>query len=50
MVKPIQNVNVEGNYFVTGGQISGKKILGKYPSVLDATGPLRFEPGIGELI
>ena len=35
-----------GNYFITGGDVKGKQILGKYPDTLDASGPLSFEPGI----
>ena len=35
-----------GNYFVAGGEISGKKILGSYPNILLGNGPLLFEPGI----
>ena len=35
-----------GNYFVAGGGISGKKILGEYPDTLTPDGDLIFEPGI----
>ena len=35
-----------GNYFVAGGSISGKKILGEYPDTLTPDGDLIFEPGI----
>lgn len=34
-----------GHYFITGGSIAGKKILGSYPDRLDG-GDLIFEPGI----
>ena len=35
-----------GNYFVAGGSISGKKILGEYPDTLTPDGDLIIEPGI----
>jgi uncharacterized protein (DUF1501 family) len=35
-----------GNYFVAGGEIEGKRILGSYPDTLSEDGPLVFEPGI----
>jgi len=33
-----------GNYFVAGGEVEGKKILGKYPDDLSADGPLIIPP------
>ena len=35
-----------GHYFVTGGGIDGKKIIGKYPDDLSNDSPHFFEPGI----
>ena len=35
-----------GNYFIAGGEVRGKKILGNYPDILSEDGPLIFEPGI----
>ena len=35
-----------GNYFIAGGEIDGKKILGSYPDNLSNDGPQVFEPGI----
>jgi uncharacterized protein (DUF1501 family) len=35
-----------GHYFVAGGEISGKKILGKFPDILSEDGPLIIQPGI----
>ena len=35
-----------GNYFVAGGEVRGKRILGEYPDILSYDGPLVFEPGI----
>lgn len=35
-----------GNYFIAGGEVDGKKILGSYPDVLSDDGPLVFGPGI----
>jgi len=35
-----------GNYFITGGEVRGKRILGKYPSILSEDGPDIIKPGI----
>ena len=35
-----------GNYFVAGGDIKGKRILGSYPQDLDESGSNIFGPGI----
>jgi uncharacterized protein (DUF1501 family) len=35
-----------GNYFIAGGEVRGKKILGTYPDILSEDGPLIFQPGI----
>lgn len=35
-----------GNYFISGGDVDGGKILGKYPDTLDTSGELVFKPGI----
>ena len=35
-----------GNYFVAGGQVGGKKILGNYPDNLSNGGPEVVTPGI----
>ena len=35
-----------GNYFITGGEVDGKKILGTFPDTLSDEGPQVFEPGI----
>ena len=35
-----------GNYFIAGGEVRGKRILGDYPNILSEDGPLVFEPGI----
>lgn len=35
-----------GNYFIAGGDVKGKRILGNFPNVLSDDGPLIFEPGI----
>lgn len=35
-----------GNYFVTGGEVRGKQIIGEYPDDISDDGPLVFEPGI----
>jgi len=35
-----------GNYFIAGGEVDGKRILGTYPETFSYDGPLVFEPGI----
>lgn len=35
-----------GNYFIAGGSVKGKQILGEYPSDLTTSGSLVFSPGI----
>jgi uncharacterized protein (DUF1501 family)/uncharacterized protein (DUF1800 family) len=35
-----------GNYFVAGGEVRGKRILGSYPDDLSDDSPFIFEPGI----
>ena len=35
-----------GNYFIAGGEVRGKQIIGEYPDILSEDGPLIFEPGI----
>lgn len=35
-----------GNYFVAGGEVKGKRIIGEYPNVLSEDGSLIFAPGI----
>jgi len=35
-----------GNYFYAGGSITGKRILGKYPSDLTSNSQYRFDPGV----
>jgi hypothetical protein len=35
-----------GNYFIAGGDIDGKKVLGQYPEDLDNSGSIIFAPGI----
>merc|ERR1712127_655615 len=35
-----------GNYFIAGGDVQGKKILGSYPNNLSAESPYIFGPGI----
>lgn len=35
-----------GNYFIAGGEVKGKQILGSYPDILSEDGPLIFAPGI----
>lgn len=35
-----------GNYFYAGGSVTGKRILGKYPSDLTSNSQLRFDPGV----
>jgi uncharacterized protein (DUF1501 family) len=35
-----------GNYFIAGGEVEGKQILGSYPNILSEDGSLIFEPGI----
>jgi uncharacterized protein (DUF1501 family) len=35
-----------GNYFYAGGSVTGKRILGKYPSDLTSNSPYRFDPGV----
>ena len=35
-----------GNYFIAGGEVKGKRIIGEYPHILSEDGPLIFEPGI----
>ncbi len=38
-----------GDFFIPGGKISGKEILGRYPSALNPTRPLILEPCIRKL-
>lgn len=35
-----------GNYFIAGGEVDGRKILGSYPDILSEDGPQIIEPGI----
>lgn len=35
-----------GNYFIAGGEVKGKRILGSFPEIMSEDGPLIFEPGI----
>ena len=35
-----------GNYFVAGGDVKGKQIMGSYPESLDESGANIIEPGI----
>jgi len=35
-----------GNYFYAGGSVTGKRILGKYPSDLTSNSQYRLDPGI----
>lgn len=35
-----------GNYFLAGGDVDGRKIIGQYPEDLDDSGSIVFEPGI----
>ena len=35
-----------GNYFIAGGEVDGKRILGTFPETFSNEGPLAFEPGI----
>ncbi len=35
-----------GNYFIAGGEVQGKQILGEFPKNLSDDGPLVFAPGI----
>ena len=35
-----------GNYFIAGGEIDGKRIIGTYPETFSFDSPNAFEPGI----
>ena len=35
-----------GNYFMMGGEVAGKRILGKYPEILSDDGPQIIPPGV----